>query len=182
MQTMDTIFRRRFIKLGILTAAASIVPGMARAATKQIERRLAFHSTHTEEYLDVVYRIGDEYIPESLARINGVLRDHRDNQAYPMDTNLLDLLYGLSVTLRNDAAFHVISGFRSSATNAVLAAQSEGVATQSLHTKGKAIDIRLPGLALGDLHRAAVSLKLGGVGYYPRSDFVHVDVGRVRYW
>jgi uncharacterized protein YcbK (DUF882 family) len=179
---MDTIFRRRFIKLGILTAAWGVAPGMARAVTKQIERRLAFHSTHTGENVDAVYRIGDDYIPETLAQINRVLRDHRDNQVYSMDTNLLDLLYGLSVTLQNDAAFQVISGFRSPATNAVLAAQSEGVAKQSLHTKGKAIDIRLPGLALTDLNRAALSLKRGGVGYYPRSDFVHVDVGRVRYW
>ena len=179
---MNTILRRRFIKLGILAAAASVAPGMARGTTKQTERHLAFHSTHTGENLDVVYRIGDDYIPESLAQINRILRDHRDNQVHPMDAGLLDYLYVLSVTLQTDAAFHVISGFRSSMTNAVLAAQSEGVARHSLHMEGKAIDIRLPGLALGTLHRAAVSLGLGGVGYYPRSGFVHVDVGRVRYW
>jgi uncharacterized protein YcbK (DUF882 family) len=182
MQIMSAVIRRQFIKFGIITAAVGVTPSFARAVAERTERRLAFHSIHTGENLDVVYRIGDDCIPESLVRINRVLRDHRDNQVYPIDANLLDLLYHLSVIVQTDAVFHVISGFRSSMTNAVLAAQSEGVAKHSLHTEGKAIDIRLPGLALADLHRAAVSLKLGGVGYYSRSDFVHVDVGRVRYW
>ena len=179
---MRSVLRRQFIKFGALALAAGVPTHWARAANDKTERRLAFHSTHTAENIDVVYRIGNDYIPESLAQIDRVLRDHRNNEIYPMRIELLDLLHTLSMTLNVEIAFHVISGYRSPATNAVLAAQSEGVAKHSLHIKGKAIDIRLPGCELSDLRRAAIALKLGGVGDYPRLNFVHVDIGRVRHW
>lgn len=179
---MNENSRRRFIKFGVIAVAVGRAPEFARAASEKRERRLAFHNTHTAESLNVVYQIGSDYIPESLAQIDQVLRDHRNNEVYPIRPELLDLLYALSVTIDAKAAFQVISGYRSPATNAVLAAQSEGVAKHSLHMDGKAIDIRLPGRDLADLRRAAAALKLGGVGNYPRLDFVHVDVGRVRYW
>ena len=179
---MRSVLRRQFIKFGALALAAGVPTHWARAANDKTERRLAFHSTHTAENIDVVYRIGNDYIPESLAQIDRVLRDHRNNEIYPMRIELLDLLHTLSMTLDVETAFHVISGYRSPATNAVLAAQSEGVAKHSLHIEGKAIDIRLPSCELSDLRRAAIALKLGGVGDYPRLNFVHVDIGRVRYW
>jgi uncharacterized protein YcbK (DUF882 family) len=179
---MKKVLRRQFLGFGTLALTAGVLPHWARAANDKTERRLAFHSTHTGENIDVVYRIGNDYVPESLAQIDRVLRDHRNNEIYPMRIELLDLLHSLSATLDVGSAFHVISGYRSAATNAVLAAQSEGVAKHSLHIEGKAIDIRLPGCELTELRRAAVALKLGGVGHYPRLDFVHVDIGRVRYW
>lgn len=179
---MKGVMRRAFIQFAVFATAAGVAPNWARAVTKKPTRRLAFHSTHTGENLDLVYRIGNDYIPESLAQINRVLRDHRNNEVHTIHPDLLDLLHALSVTLDTGTAFHVISGYRSPLTNAVLAAQSEGVAKHSLHMQGKAIDIRLPGRDLSDLRRAAVALKLGGVGHYPRLDFVHLDVGRVRYW
>lgn len=179
---MNENSRRRFIKFGVIAAAVGRAPEFACAANEQTERRLAFHNTHTAESLNVVYRIGSDYIPDSLAQIDHVLRDHRNNEVYPIRSELLDLLYALRVTIGAKAAFQVISGYRSPETNAVLAAQSEGVAKHSLHMDGKAIDIRLPGCDLADLRRAAMALKLGGVGNYTRMDFVHLDVGRVRYW
>ena len=99
-----------------------------------------------------------------------------------IDRNLLDVLCLLRQQVGNGEPFHLISGYRSPETNAALAAANGGVARRSLHVEGKAADIRLPGSALGTLHRAAVALKAGGVGLYTRSDFVHVDTGRVRYW
>jgi uncharacterized protein YcbK (DUF882 family) len=179
---MQKLFRRQFIKFGVLATATGIAPRLARAVTESTERRLAFYSTHTGEKLDVVYRIGNDYIPESLAQVNRVLRDHRNNEVCAIDLRLLDLLHTLSNSLQARGVFHVISGYRSPLTNAALASNSGGVAKHSLHVEGKAIDIRLPGLDLPQLRAAAVALRGGGVGYYSRSDFVHVDIGRVRYW
>ena len=179
---MQSIFRRQFIKFGVLAAAAGFAPGVARAVTESTERRLAFYSTHTGEHLDVVYRIGNDYISESLMQVARVLRDHRTDEVCAMDLRLLDFLHALSSSLQVRAAFHVISGYRSPLTNAALASNSDGVAKHSLHVEGKAIDIRLPGVNLSQLRAAAIALRGGGVGYYSRSNFVHVDVGRVRYW
>lgn len=179
---MHQLSRRQFIRLGVFPTVAGIVSGVARAAIEIVERRLAFYNTHTGELLDVVYRIGNDYIPESLAQVDRVLRDHRTDEVYAMDPRLLDLLHMLSSSLQARAAFHVISGYRSPLTNATLASNSDGVAKHSLHMDGKAIDIRLPGVELAKLRAAAIALRSGGVGYYSRSDFVHVDVGRVRYW
>jgi len=111
-----------------------------------------------------------------------VLRDHRTGTQCAIDPRLLDLLHGLRNLLGTTRPFQVISGYRSPATNRVLASASSGVARDSLHTRGMAIDIRVPGIALDRLRDAAISLKGGGVGHYPRSDFVHLDVGRVRFW
>ncbi|MEO6022934.1 MAG: DUF882 domain-containing protein [Burkholderiales bacterium] len=179
---MTKVLRRQFIKYGALAAVTGMVPRSAQARAQTPECRLAFYSTHTGESLDVVYRIGDDYIAEALAQINHVLRDHRNNEVQAMRPELLDLLHALSTRLEAATPFQVISGYRSPDSNRLLAAQNEGVAKHSLHTEGKAIDIRLPGCDLPLLHRAAIALRLGGVGYYARSDFVHVDIGRVRYW
>jgi uncharacterized protein YcbK (DUF882 family) len=146
------------------------------------ERSLAFYNTHTGEQVISTYWLKGDYVEESLTEINRVLRDHRTNEIKNIDTTLLDLLFALRRELATEQPFHVISGYRSAETNALLRAQSSGVAVNSLHRDGKAIDIRLPGRSLGALRQTAVAMRAGGVGYYQQSDFVHIDVGRVRYW
>jgi uncharacterized protein YcbK (DUF882 family) len=143
---------------------------------------LAFYNTHTGESLKTVYWLDGNYLPAAAEEINLILRDHRTGEINSIDPRLLDLLFELRTDLETTRPFYIISGYRSAATNALLRTASDGIATNSLHIHGQAADIRLPGLALSALRRAAVALKAGGVGYYPRSDFVHVDVGRVRYW
>jgi len=129
-----------------------------------------------------MYWADGEYRPEGLAAINRVLRDHRTGGIKPIDCRLLDVLHLLRKDLGTTAPFHVISCYRSPNTNAGLRARGRAVAEKSLHMEGKAADVRLPGVPLDDLHRAAVARKAGGVGYYSGPSFVHVDVGRIRYW
>lgn len=181
--------RRAFFGLGALASAAMLVPSPAlaapAAAARRRERVLSFFNTHTGERLQTAYCCDGEYQPGALAAINHILRDVRQNEVQPIDVGLLDLLHELSGTLETDTPFHVISGYRSPSTNAMLrqrGGEGTGVATRSLHMVGKAIDIRVPGVRLDHLRGAARSLKLGGVGYYASSNFVHVDTGRVRYW
>jgi uncharacterized protein YcbK (DUF882 family) len=124
-------------------------------------------------------------VPAALSSVNTLLRDFRVNQVKPIDPELLDVLFELNGTLATAQPFHVISGYRSPQTNNMLherGGAKSGVATHSLHMEGKAIDIRVPGVQLEHLRDAAKSLKAGGVGFYPGSNFVHVDTGRVRYW
>jgi uncharacterized protein YcbK (DUF882 family) len=179
------VSRRGFLKIGMMTAASAMVPGAAMAALKVLPRKpreLSFFNLHTGESLKTVYYENGKYVPEALARINYILRDFRQNEIKPIDPDLLDLLVGIHGRLEVSAPFDVISGYRSPKTNAMLHARSEGVAAHSLHLDGKAIDIRVPGRDLSTLHKVAVSMLGGGVGYYPKSNFVHVDTGRVRYW
>ncbi|PKO73126.1 MAG: Twin-arginine translocation pathway signal [Betaproteobacteria bacterium HGW-Betaproteobacteria-17] len=173
--------RRKFLKLGMLAAALPL-PAFASQGLFEPERRLGFHSLHTGEKAELPYWIEGEYVPESLAEINHVLRDHRTGEVAAIDTQLLDLLHRVSAAVGASRPFQVISGYRSPASNQMLAKNSSGVATRSLHMQGKAIDARLPGIALADLRNAGLMLRGGGVGYYPGSDFVHLDVGRVRSW
>lgn len=181
MQRTD-VSRRAFLGCGI-AAAAIFTAGPAWAAiAKQPVRTLGFHNTHTGESLKTIYWEQGVYIPEALDEINVVLRDHRTGDVHPIDPKLLDLLTHLQQSADSAGAFEVISGYRSPKTNAALASNGNGVAKKSLHMQGMAIDIRLPGKRLNDLRAAALSLKAGGVGYYPRSDFIHVDTGRVRSW
>ena len=183
------VSRRRFLGFGAVAAAAALAPTRVVAATSvkrpAPERTLSFFNTHTGERLKTAYCCGGEYQPEALNQINHILRDFRANEVKSIDPQLLDLLHELGGTLETDRPFHIISGYRSPRTNAMLRDQGgavTGVASHSLHMDGKAIDIRLPGVKLDDLRHAARSLKLGGVGYYPASNFVHVDTGRVRFW
>lgn len=175
------VSRRDFLKLGML-AAALPVPAWASAGQSQAERRLQFLNLHTGEKADLVYWAQGDYLPESLAEINHVLRDHRTGEAAAIDPGLLDLLHRLNNALGARGAFEVISGYRSPTSNQNLADTTTGVAKRSLHMEGKAIDLRLPGIALADLRRAALGLQGGGVGHYPVSNFVHLDVGRFRAW
>lgn len=178
--------RRRFLGLG---AAALSLPFLSRLSAFASpgsflppDRGLAFYNTHTGEAASVEYCRSGCIVTPSLEKIKYILRDHRTGETKDIDVRLLDLLNTLSRKLSTDVPFHVISGYRSPRTNAALRATSGGVAENSLHLLGKAIDIRLPGLKLRDLYKAAVDLRAGGVGIYQASDFVHVDVGRVRTW
>src|SRR5262245_26508542 len=179
--------RRRLLGLGALAAAslaASPLAALAPAAPRPLPRRLAFHNTHTGEDVDVVYWENGHYLPDALAEINDVLRDHRTNEVKAIDRRVLDLLFELRAKLETDVPFQVISGYRSPESNAYLRGRSanSGVASMSQHVLGRACDVRLRGLRIEAIRDAALSMKRGGVGYYPASDFVHVDVGRVRRW
>ena len=182
----SSMHRRAFLGFSAAATAGALVPSRAHAAPAiKPERTLSLFNTHTGERLKAVYCCDGIYQNDVLSRINHILRDFRHNEVKPIDPKLLDLLHELGGTLGTDAPFHIISGYRSPVTNAMLREQGgthTGVATTSLHMVGKAIDIRIPGVGLQNLRRAAQSLKLGGVGYYPSSNFVHVDTGRVRTW
>ena len=145
-------------------------------------RALHFDHTHTGERLAVEYFSNRAYLPDALATVNHFLRDFRTGEIHDIDPALLDLLHTLASVTETSRPFQVISGYRSPATNEMLRRHSEGVAAGSLHMNGQAIDIRLADVPLSNLRRAALHAKGGGVGYYPVSDFVHVDTGRVRTW
>jgi uncharacterized protein YcbK (DUF882 family) len=133
--------------------------------------------------LDVVYRRGDTYIPEALAKLDRFLRDHRTGEVHRFDPRLFDLLSDTTRAVgRPNAEIHIICGYRAPQSNEYLRTHTFGVARNSLHMQAEAIDIRLPGTSTSTFRNAALALKLGGVGYYPASDFIHVDVGRVRHW
>lgn len=177
--------RRRFLQFGIAALTAASLPRPIFAANPIAaapERTLAFYNTHTGERLQATYWEQGQYIGEALSQIDQVLRDHLANEAREIEPKLLDLLFAIRNQMQSREPFHVISGYRSNSTNAYLRAHSSGVADNSLHTVGKAIDIRLPGRDLRALRKVALDLKAGGVGFYPKSDFIHVDVGSVRYW
>ncbi len=145
-------------------------------------RRAFLHNTHTGELLDVVYYENGRYVAGALLEAKRVLRDWRNNEQHVIHPHLFDLLHDLRAKLGAKGPFQVLSGYRSPKTNALLHARSEQVASKSQHMLGKAMDIDLPGVALDHLHKAALSLRAGGVGFYPDSGFVHVDVGPLRQW
>jgi len=176
------ISRRGFLALGCMTLAAWSLPGRSAAVKATPPKTLAFYNTHTGESLETCYWRDGSYVPGALADIDLILRDHRSGEVKPIDRGLLDLLFDLKASVGETEPFHVISGYRSPVTNATLRKRSRGVASRSLHLVGKAIDIRVPGLETKALNDAALKLRGGGVGYYPKPAFVHVDVGRVRRW
>ncbi|HVK81037.1 MAG TPA: DUF882 domain-containing protein [Verrucomicrobiae bacterium] len=145
-------------------------------------RRLAFLNTHTGDRFNDAYWEHGAYIPHAITAINHVMRDHRSGESHAIDLRLLEQLHRLNGAVGAVQPFQIISGYRSPATNATLAANSNGVATRSLHMDGRAIDIRVGGVALTRLRDAALDLQSGGVGYYEASDFIHIDTGRVRRW
>jgi uncharacterized protein YcbK (DUF882 family) len=162
-----------------------VVPRRGHAALRSdasSTRSLFLHNLHTDEHLEVTYWARGTYRADALAQIDWIMRDHRSDEVAAIDRNLVDLLHRLQMQLGGKRTFEVISGYRSPATNAMLASVSDGVARKSLHIEGKALDLNVAGVRLSTLRNAATALKGGGVGYYPQSGFVHVDVGRVRYW
>jgi uncharacterized protein YcbK (DUF882 family) len=174
--------RRRFLR-HVGAAAAVILSPIGAVWARSSERRsLSFVHTHTGERLSTVYSEGGQYVAPELTRINWLLRDFRTGDVHPIDPALLDILADLRTLADRDEAYEVISGYRSPKTNADLHRRSSGVAEHSLHLAGRAIDVRLPGFPTGRLHELALGMKRGGVGFYPGSDFVHLDNGRVRHW
>ena len=169
--------------VGGLFAASSPSALAAFPSFSGASRGLAFEHLHTNEHLSLIYAVGSAVLPQAQTRLDHFLRDHYTGEVGSIDPQLFELLYRLRTTLGTRLPFQVISGYRSPFTNNRLrTTRGGGVAQRSLHMEGKAIDIRLPGVALADLRDAAISLQAGGVGYYARDNFVHVDTGRVRAW
>lgn len=172
-----------FGAMSFLASPAEAASHASKAKDSASVYELRLFETHRDRTIDIVYRRGDTYIPSALDKLDYFLRDHMNGHTHEMDPHLFDLLHALLVKLdRPKAVIDVICGYRTPATNAYLRAHTDGVALHSLHMKGEAIDIRIPGVSLAKLRHAALSLHQGGVGYYPESDFIHVDVGRVRQW
>lgn len=157
---------------------------MALPAQAADERRLKFYFTHTKERIDIVYKRNGRYVPSALKKINTFLRDWRQNKSTKMDPRLLDLLWSVYVQMDTRESIHVVSAYRHPKTNTMLRSRSRGVAKNSQHTRGKAMDFFIPGVKLAELRAAGLRMEVGGVGYYPRSGspFVHMDTGSVRHW
>lgn len=173
---------QRSITLPLLAAFVSLNTP-TRAESLSEEHRLRLFNTHTNEHLDVVYRHGAGYLTEGLSRLDRFLRDTFTGEVHHFDPRLFDLLSDLLAAAgRPDGEISVICGFRAPSTNEYLRTHTTGVAKYSLHMQAEAIDIRLPGLKTSVLRDLALGLGKGGVGYYQSSDFIHVDVGRVRRW
>lgn len=176
--------RRAFLKNGLcVTAALGFwTPALSQAATVATGREIEIISPHTGEKFKGEYWYDGKYLPDAFGEIKTLMRDHRANEKFPIDPRLIDVLYVLHHRIGTKTPFGVISGYRSPQTNAMLRRTTEGVARNSLHMSGQAADLRLPGVKLSAVRDAAIALKAGGVGYYPSSDFVHTDTGRVRTW
>ena len=183
------VSRRGLLCIGGAALASAGFSGPTLAAPALIglkklnARTLSFDCTNSGEQLNAIdYWVEGAYVPEALDEIDVALRDYRTGEVYPISTHLLDLLYQLGRELHTDCQFELTSGYRSPETNAALHELDSGVATNSLHMKGYAADISVPGRSLAEVYEMARALKLGGVGYYPNDDFIHVDIGRVRRW
>ncbi len=146
------------------------------------ERKIQLRNLHTGEKIRATYWEDGKYIPETMRDVAHFLRDHRTGDKHRIDAGLMDILHDLQLRIGSRKEFHIISGYRSPKTNKMLSSRSGGVAKRSLHMRGRAIDIRLPGTNLSNLRKAALSMRAGGVGYYPQANFVHVDTGRFRTW
>ena len=163
-------------------AANQSSPAATDASGPQ-DHSLHLYNTHTNERLDIVYRRGDQYITGAIAKLDYFLRDHNTNEVRHFDPRLYDIISDLTASVgRPNGEIDIICGYRTSSTNAALRAHTNGVAKNSLHIQAEAIDLRMPGVNTLKLRKAALALARGGVGYYPHSDFIHVDVGRVRQW
>ena len=179
--------RRNFIVLagasaaGVIAAPSFPMPAIALPVAPY-KRSLAFHNLRTGDKLDIVYWADGKYLPGASHEIARVMRDGRTDEVHSIDNRLVELMQKLRSTLRSSEPIQVVCGYRSPETNEMLHETTEGVASNSLHMDGEAVDLRVIDRPLRYVHRVAVSLKAGGVGYYPRSNFVHVDVGQVRYW
>lgn len=186
MTNLVTPARRHFLRQTAQFAAVAALPAMAAPAVLASvpdARGLALVHTHTHEKIDLVYADSERYLPAALGSLNRFLRDHYTGDIGLMDPQIYDQLHRVQQLFGSTGSFEVISGYRCPTTNANLRqTRSGGVAKHSLHMEGRAIDVRLPGVPLSELHQAALSLRAGGVGFYPCEQFVHLDTGRVRNW
>lgn len=175
--------RRRFLAMAAWGATAAAFPRIALASAPERVRRLSFHNLHTDERLTTVYWERGDYVPAALEEIDTILRDHRTGDMRPIAPRLIDLVHALTSRLGTTQPVQVVSGYRSAATNAMLrSGDSGGVAENSLHLTGEALDLCVGDRSLRSVRDAALSLRAGGVGFYPRTGFVHVDIGRPRAW
>jgi uncharacterized protein YcbK (DUF882 family) len=178
--------RPHYDRRGFLSAATALLVS-ARAAYGAVAapsgpRSISLVHTHTQQTLEIVYFQDGAYLPDALASVAHVLRDFRTGDIHPIDPALLDFLVDLRKLGGFDEPYQVISGYRSPQTNAQLRRRSSGVAEHSLHMEGRAIDVRIGSVPTQRLHELALRMQRGGVGFYPASDFVHLDTGRVRSW
>ncbi len=177
------ISRRHFLKVaGGSIVVASGIPSIAQASYPDKPRHLVMNNLHTGESVESRYFNGIDYNEGELSRLDHLCRDFRRNEVHPMDRRLFDQISTIQSLLGTDAEVQVISGYRSPATNEALRSKSNGVAKKSFHMLGQAMDFRLDGVDLKQVREAAISLKAGGVGFYPRSNFLHIDTGPVRNW
>ncbi|MFN3827741.1 MAG: YcbK family protein [Micavibrio sp.] len=179
--------RREVLKAGLWGAAGTILfPTLAEAAAFKMPKAgsydISFLNTHTGERFSGTYRVGNKYLPDAFEEINYVLRDFRTNEVFPIDPRVIDIIYMVHRKTGRNQALEILSGYRSPKTNAMLRNASSGVARNSMHLSGQAIDFRMAGVSTRGLRDVAVGLKAGGVGYYARSNFVHVDTGKFRTW
>ena len=180
---IEDISRRKILQGCIAAGFVTAVPGTAVAGRMAMPHyKVHLVNAHTDESFKGVYRIGNRYLPEAMRRINVFMRDFRTNDVFRIDPTLIDILASLQVRSRHNGPIEVLSGYRSPKTNAMLRKASSGVAKNSYHMKGQAADIHIPGYSTRRLRNIAKGLEVGGVGYYPRSDFIHVDTGDVRSW
>jgi uncharacterized protein YcbK (DUF882 family) len=191
MQTLKKILWCFWISTAMLLA---IAPGYAYPRSRRVsfqqvpsqdsqDHFLLLYNTHTAERIEIVYRHADQYVPDALAKLDYFLRDHRTGDVHHFDPRLFDILSDLTASVGEPGAeIDIVCGYRTSTTNESLRARTPGVAKNSLHIQAEAIDLRMPGVDTLKLRKAALALARGGVGYYPHSDFIHVDVGRVRHW
>ena len=173
--------RRTFLKISV-SAALTLLPGSAMAVQSPEHQILSFCNIHTGESLSTCYRSHGRLIHRAVGRISAIMRDHRTGEIKPVDPNLLDLLHRIVIKIKTSEPINIISGYRSPETNAALRRATKGVAKNSLHMEGRAIDIRIPGFRTEEIRELAIGLHSGGVGYYPASDFVHLDTGPVKAW
>ena len=165
-----------------LRATSPQAPGESHSQDGQ-DHVLRLYNTHTGERMEIAYRRGDQYISGALAKLDYFLRDHRTGDVRHFDPRLYDILYDLTASIGHPGGeIDIVCGYRTSTTNESLRAHTTGVAKNSLHIQAEAIDLRMPGIDTLKLRQAALALRRGGVGYYPQSDFIHVDTGRVRQW
>jgi uncharacterized protein YcbK (DUF882 family) len=178
--------RRSFLKASLLTTLALLHPGKTQAnfsTEKQPSGRLNLYNIHTGEKINTTYRDQDgQYNPQAINELNWLLRCHHTDQQHPIALQTLDFLDLVNTQLGCNNEIHIISGFRSAKYNDYLISLGHKVAKHSLHLEGRALDIRIPGTPLATLQRTALSFRIGGVGYYPSNDFVHIDSGAFRTW
>lgn len=177
--------RRKFVNLSLAGAAlmaSGVMKVLPASARETIGHEISIRNAHTGERFQGVYRIGNYYVPAAFRKINRVMRDHRTGDIIPIDPELIDTLARVQRDCRCGQALEILSGYRSPKTNNMLRRNTRGVAKNSYHTKGQAADIRVPGSSTKKVRNTARALRVGGVGYYPRSGFVHVDTGDVRSW
>lgn len=187
---IKNISRREVMKAGLTSLVAAPIFGAMSAPVSAARFampdegafNIAFYNVHTGESFNGVYRVGSKYMPDAFEKINHVLRDFRTNEVFPIDPRTIDILYTLHNRSGVNSTLEILSGYRCPRTNEMLRRTSTGVARNSFHLTGQAIDIRLPGYSTYKLHKIAQNIRAGGVGYYRKSNFVHVDTGKVRFW